>query len=86
LLASVPVPDPAARRNAELIGSEPPRNVERPFGCVFRARCPFAVAECAAEMPALRELERGHAAACLRTDVGRRANAGDAGDRKAFDG
>jgi peptide/nickel transport system ATP-binding protein len=40
-----------------------------PSGCRFRARCPFAVARCAAEAPALRELAAGHHAACHRAPL-----------------
>ena len=38
----------------------------RPAGCVFRTRCPKAIADCAAAVPELREVEPGHFAACIR--------------------
>ena len=43
-----------------------PEPGRRPSGCRFRPRCRLAVAECAAAIPALRELEPAHAAACIR--------------------
>jgi len=56
LLQSVPIADPAlarARRAAPL-GGEIPSPLSPPSGCVFRTRCPFAVALCAEEIPPLR--------------------------------
>src|SRR5688572_26849067 len=35
-----------------------------PDGCRFHPRCPFAVEKCRSEIPALREITRGHYAAC----------------------
>ncbi len=70
LLASMPVPDPALRPSADaLLGTlqgELPGGVERPSGCVFRTRCPLAVAACADGMPPLADAGPGHRAACIR--------------------
>lgn len=58
LLQSVPIPDPVrarARRAAPLRG-EIPSPLAPPSGCVFRTRCPLAVARCAQERPALRRV------------------------------
>ncbi len=64
LLAATPRPDPALRRTAvELVG-EIPSLANRPQGCEFHTRCPFAQARCRAEAPALRELAPGHWASC----------------------
>ncbi len=52
-----------------VLRDEIPSPADPPSGCVFRTRCPFAVAECAAAVPALRELEPGHRMACIRDDL-----------------
>jgi peptide/nickel transport system ATP-binding protein len=38
-------------------------------GCAFAPRCPHAIAECGHRPPRLVEVERGHLAACIRTDA-----------------
>lgn len=68
LLASVPVPDPSVRQSLDLLRGELPSGIDRPSGCVFRTRCPFAVPDCAREVPRLAEAGPGHHAACLRLD------------------
>lgn len=68
LLASVPVPDPTVRQSLDLLRGELPSGIDRPTGCVFRTRCPFAAAECANEVPRLAEAGPGHLAACIRID------------------
>jgi len=60
------VPDPRAElrlADAHNIG-EPPKVVDPKPGCRFRARCPFAVAECETVTPQLRELGAGRRVAC----------------------
>ncbi len=58
LLDAVPVPDPALRsREVRLLRGEPPSPADPPTGCRFRTRCPYATERCAAEEPALQELE-----------------------------
>jgi oligopeptide/dipeptide ABC transporter ATP-binding protein len=64
LLAAAPVANPRLRRVRAPIPGDPPSPLAPPSGCRFRTRCPYAVARCAEETPALRELERGHWAAC----------------------
>jgi oligopeptide/dipeptide ABC transporter ATP-binding protein len=68
LLESVPVPDPRieATRAHRVLSGEVPSPLAPPSGCVFHTRCPRADAECAAERPALREIRRGHFAACIK--------------------
>jgi oligopeptide/dipeptide ABC transporter ATP-binding protein len=59
------LPDPQKERNkphAPLQG-DLPSPVNPPSGCVFRTRCPIAVARCAVETPELRSIG-DHLVAC----------------------
>jgi peptide/nickel transport system ATP-binding protein len=66
LIATIPVPDPAAERAKDgvAITGELPSPVNPPSGCRFRTRCQFAQERCAAEEPELRSFGPGHVAAC----------------------
>jgi oligopeptide/dipeptide ABC transporter ATP-binding protein len=64
LLAAVPVPDPAIRRPRRVIQGDVPSPLKPPPGCHFHTRCPYAEPRCRIEVPALREVERGHHVAC----------------------
>ena len=68
LLDSVPILDPArerARPEAPLRG-EIPSPLDPPSGCVFRTRCPWAEARCAAAVPALESPDSRREVACVR--------------------
>jgi oligopeptide/dipeptide ABC transporter ATP-binding protein len=54
LLAANPLPDPTGLRRPVTLQGEAPATLEAPSGCVFRGRCPLAVARCASEVPILR--------------------------------
>jgi len=64
LLAAVPVPDPATRREKIVVQGDVPSPLRPPPGCHFHTRCRYAEARCKTEIPALREVEPGHLAAC----------------------
>jgi oligopeptide/dipeptide ABC transporter ATP-binding protein len=66
LLAAVPPPEPAARREAIVLAGEPPSPRHPPPGCPFYPRCPHPKkdARCQAERPLLREVTGGRRAAC----------------------
>ena len=64
LLAAVPVPDPATRRVKIVVQGDVPSPLRPPPGCHFHTRCRYAEARCKTEVPALREIEPGHFAAC----------------------
>jgi oligopeptide transport system ATP-binding protein len=67
LLSAVPVPNPAIERTkvVQILSSDIPSPINPPSGCVFHTRCPIAEPRCSQEVPALRTLEHGVAAACL---------------------
>jgi oligopeptide/dipeptide ABC transporter ATP-binding protein len=61
LLSALPRLDAAQRRTRILLSGDPPSPADPPSGCVFRTRCPIAIAECAAVVPALT-----NGVACIR--------------------
>jgi len=67
LLSAVPVPDPRIERGKvlQLLSGDMPSPISPPSGCVFRTRCPRAIADCAQVAPALRRLDDATEAACL---------------------
>lgn len=48
---------------------EIPSPAKPPSGCVFRTRCPFAIDDCAREVPALRAVGSDQYKACIRYDL-----------------
>jgi peptide/nickel transport system ATP-binding protein len=66
LLSAAPSLRPQQRRTRILLAGDPPSPANPPSGCVFRTRCPAAIAACAGAVPPLRELGEGHAIACIR--------------------
>ena len=65
LLASTPRIDPAQRQQNIMLPGELPSPMAPPAGCAFHTRCPFAVARCRAEVPALEAFD-GRLVACHR--------------------
>jgi oligopeptide/dipeptide ABC transporter ATP-binding protein len=64
LLSAVPIPNPAVKRQKRLLQGDVPSPINPPPGCAFHTRCPYAVARCRIEVPALREVAPGHLVAC----------------------
>lgn len=66
LLAAVPIPDPALRkeRRAVLLQGDLPSPANPPSGCRFHTRCGRCQEICKAEVPQWREIRPGHFAAC----------------------
>jgi oligopeptide/dipeptide ABC transporter ATP-binding protein len=64
LLAAVPAPDPLKRRARLELKGEVPSLRQRPTGCEFRTRCPFARQRCVDEAPVYREIAPGHGVSC----------------------
>ncbi len=68
LLGSIPKIEETRERLLAIEGSVP-APFALPEGCRFHPRCVFAADECTRVDPALRELEPGHTAACIRAPV-----------------
>ncbi|WP_219836621.1 ABC transporter ATP-binding protein [Paenibacillus sp. R14(2021)] len=66
LMSAIPVPDPDVeeKKDRMVLTGDLPSPINPPSGCHFRTRCPFATEKCAAEVPAFREVEPNHWAAC----------------------
>jgi oligopeptide transport system ATP-binding protein len=67
LLSAIPVPDPRIERGKtlQLLQGDLPSPINQPSGCVFRTRCPKAVAQCAQDIPALRQVAPQSQSACI---------------------
>ncbi|BDE05871.1 ABC transporter ATP-binding protein [Vulcanimicrobium alpinum] len=66
LLSAIPIPDPDVerRRKRIILTGDIPSPVNPPSGCRFHTRCPVAFDRCTTEIPAFKEYETGHRAAC----------------------
>jgi peptide/nickel transport system ATP-binding protein len=69
LLAASPKPDPAVKMVHVPLQGDMPSPVDPPSGCVFRTRCPHAIAACASTRPEPRDMGGGRLKACIRDDI-----------------
>jgi len=65
LLSVMPSPDPAHRRQRQILRGETPDASRVPPGCRFHTRCPLAFDRCRSEDPPSIKIAPGHAAACF---------------------
>jgi oligopeptide/dipeptide ABC transporter ATP-binding protein len=70
LLSAAPSLDPLRRRTRILLQGDPPSPADPPSGCVFRTRCPWALADCATTVPTPRRVGPRHEASCIRVGTG----------------
>jgi len=68
LMKSVPIADPTIPSGLESAPGEIGNPLNPPTGCRFHPRCAFAAPRCSEEVPELRDLGRGHFAACHRAE------------------
>ena len=68
LLASIPRPEPGARRERTVLAGEPPSPVSPPPGCPFHPRCPHPLKDeaCLEGLPPLERKSRDQFAACIK--------------------
>jgi oligopeptide/dipeptide ABC transporter ATP-binding protein len=64
LLSAVPIPDPKIKRRKRALQGEVPSPVNPPPGCAFHTRCPYVMARCKEQAPALVEVAPGNLVAC----------------------
>ncbi|MBT9457655.1 MAG: ABC transporter ATP-binding protein [Burkholderiaceae bacterium] len=69
LLAASPKPDPEIKTERIVLKGDIPSPIDPPSGCVFRTRCPQAVAACADTRPELEEIRPGRWVACSRREL-----------------
>ena len=71
LLSAVPIPKARAKgRKRVILTGDVPSPINPPPGCHFHQRCPYAMARCRVEVPALGEVMPGHFASCHLHDSG----------------
>lgn len=71
LINAVPDPVPELRGRKRSLAGDVPSPIDRPTGCPFHPRCPWAQARCVVELPHLRELTPDHWAACHFAEPGK---------------
>jgi len=65
LIKAVPLPDPTARRSANVLKGEIPSPVNPPSGCRFHTRCPKYIGDiCKQKEPPITEVGKEHYVAC----------------------
>jgi oligopeptide/dipeptide ABC transporter ATP-binding protein len=64
LLAAVPIPDPTFERARTIVQGDVASPINRPSGCHFHPRCPYAFDRCRVETPPLVEVAPNHLVSC----------------------
>ena len=65
LLSAVPSVNTERRKERIILTGDVPSPLDPPKGCRFHTRCPYATAQCAQEVPPMREVSPGHYCACF---------------------
>ena len=67
-MKSIPRMDQARQAKLDPVDGQPPDLSQLDSGCSFRARCRFASAKCAEELPQLEQVSDTQYAACWEKD------------------
>ncbi|MBT8357537.1 MAG: ABC transporter ATP-binding protein, partial [Deltaproteobacteria bacterium] len=72
LISAIPVPDPAIKKEKQVLKGDVPSPIHPPSGCVFHTRCPYMTDRCKTVVPELLPAPgtagEEHLQACLRVD------------------
>jgi oligopeptide/dipeptide ABC transporter ATP-binding protein len=69
LLSAIPLPDPRAHRQREVLAGDIPSPLDPPSGCVFRTRCRLADAACAIGQPEAVTVGPHHHSYCKKIEA-----------------
>ncbi|WP_158045180.1 ABC transporter ATP-binding protein [Skermanella pratensis] len=64
LMSAVPLPDPGARSDRQLLEGDVPSPLNPPSGCRFHTRCPYVRERCRTEEPVMGTNDDEHGVAC----------------------
>jgi peptide/nickel transport system ATP-binding protein len=68
LMSSVPYPDPRVKTEGVILEGEVADPSKPPSGCYFHPRCQYAMDQCSAKEPELREIDPDHFVKCHRSE------------------
>lgn len=68
LLSAIPVADPTATSDRQILAGDTPNPADSPSGCKFSGRCPLAEQRCLDEEPAMRQLDVNRHVRCHLVD------------------
>ena len=71
LISAVPDAEPELRGRKRKLSGDVPSPINRPSGCPFHPRCPWAQDRCKVELPLLREIQPDQWAACHFAEPGK---------------
>lgn len=77
LLSANPEPDPDAVIERIELKGEVPSLLQRPSGCEFHTRCPFAAASCDTQFPPVHQVNDAHHMTCHYPQATTKANSSD---------
>ena len=64
LFSAVPETNPHVKKQRIVLHGDVPSPLNPPSGCVFHARCPYAMPVCKTKAPCQREISNGHFVSC----------------------
>ena len=69
LLSAIPIADPRAQIQREILAGDTPNPANSPVGCKFSGRCPVAIERCPDDEPPLIDINGDHLVRCHLVDA-----------------